>query len=333
MRILLLRTWITNIGNGFIDKGARATVERAFPNAEIIETSGHGNMAAARRTKGLLPNLFSSRDEARYGRLYKDNNDSPIHGVTNIAELVDVDLAIFPGCILYEHALEKYYKVFKKLNESNVPVILLGAGGGDYSKDTQRYVRQFIDEVEPIGLITRDSDAYECYKDDIPFTYDGIDNAFFIDEWYDPPSANTDYDVATFDKIEAKVQSPRQLIHADHFPVEQPYGDIWQKLKKMKKQWGLFQQDNYFLSDTLEDYLFLYANTRVTHSDRIHACIPTLVYGNRAQFWFETPRAALFDKVLSEDITESPVSLDSSVISRVKQEQVNALQKASKEMK
>ncbi len=33
MKILLLKTWLTNIGNGFIDLGAKACLRKAFPNA------------------------------------------------------------------------------------------------------------------------------------------------------------------------------------------------------------------------------------------------------------------------------------------------------------
>ncbi|WP_222912794.1 polysaccharide pyruvyl transferase family protein [Natrinema sp. SYSU A 869] len=327
MQILLLRTWIANIGNGFIDKGARAAIERAFPDAEIIEASGHPNLVGGRKTKGLLPNVFSGRDESAYGELYRHSSHTPLQNTVNIGELVDVDIAVLPGCILYEHVLEKYYPVFEKLVEDDTPLVLLGAGGGDYDRETQRYVKQFINEVEPAGLITRDRDAYESYSDDVPHAHDGIDCAFFINEWYDPPTATDEYDVATFDKqTTPKIVSNRRVVHTDHYPFEQPYGNLWQKIKKMKSQWNLFNKDDVFVSDSIRDYLFLYANTRVTHSDRIHACVPTLVYGNRAQFWFDTPRGALFEKVLDEDIQDEPVSVNQNLLKKAKQKQVEALQ-------
>ncbi|QCW05074.1 polysaccharide pyruvyl transferase family protein [Natrinema pallidum] len=327
MQILLLQTWIANIGNGFIDKGARVAIERAFPDAEIIEASGHPNLVGGRKTKGFLPNVFSSRDESAYGELYRHSSQTPLQNIINVGELVDVDVAVLPGCILYEHVLEKYYPVFEKLAEDDTPLVLLGAGGGDYDPETQRYVKQFINEVEPAGIITRDRDAYESYSDDVPRAHDGIDCAFFINEWYDPPTATDEYDVATFDKqTTPKIASDRRTIHTDHYPFEQPYGNLWQKIKKMKSQWKLFNKENVFVSDSLRDYLFLYANTRVTHSDRIHACVPTLAYGNRAQFWFDTPRGTLFEKVLDEDIQDKPVSVDQSLLKRAKQEQVEALQ-------
>jgi hypothetical protein len=246
----------------------------------------------------------------------------------NVADLTEFDVAVLPGCVLYEHALEKYYKILRKVRSENIPLILLGAGGGDYSDSTQRYVRQFTDEVEPAAIITRDSTAYNCYSDEAKYTSDGIDNAFFINEWYDPPSSDVDYDVATFDKTNPDVDSERDIIYSDHYPFEQPYGNLWQKFKKHMKQRRIFDRKNYFLSDTLEDYLFLYSNARVTYSDRIHACVPTLAYGNRAQFTFDTPRGELFEKVISDDIHSDPVSLDNSLIRRLKDEQVEAFKSA-----
>jgi hypothetical protein len=79
------------------------------------------------------------------------------------------------------------------------------------------------------------------------------------------------------------------------------------------------------MSDNVRDYLFLYKNAVETHSDRIHACVPALSYGNEARFWFDTPRAALFDRVSDKTISERTVSLDMDQLSEQKSEQVSAV--------
>lgn len=59
MDILIQRSWLTNLGNGFIDKGAKALVESVFPDANVFETSGYAQRAAYRTTLGSSPQQTS----------------------------------------------------------------------------------------------------------------------------------------------------------------------------------------------------------------------------------------------------------------------------------
>ncbi|KYH24899.1 polysaccharide pyruvyl transferase [Halalkalicoccus paucihalophilus] len=331
MRILLLRTWTTNIGNGFIDKGAKAILSRAFPEANIIEVSGYPNFTAERKDIGVLPEPLSEY-ENRIRNLTRSKAPH-LDRFVNVSDFLDADLAVLPGCILYRYTLEKYLPTLKGLKDRGIPILLLGAGGGDYQKNTQKYVKSVLRQIEPIGLITRDEVAYKCYESDVEFAHNGIDCAFFINDWYQPPKADRQFTNLAFDKIDepAAFSNSENVIRLDHFPFEQPHGDIYQKIKKYWKQSSFFDKENFFVSDLVEDYLFFYSNARVTHSDRIHACLPTLAYGNRAKFWFETPRGALFDRVLDDDIEKNRVKLDQAKMSHLKSEQVDALRKVVSE--
>ena len=51
------------------------------------------------------------------------------------------------------------------------------------------------------------------------------------------------------------------------------------------------------------DYLCVFFNTEETHSDRAHACIPTLAFGKPAKLYIDTPRAALFDQINAGRVT------------------------------
>jgi len=214
----------------------------------------------------------------------------------------------------------------RQLRARDISVVLLGVGGGNYTDETQRNVRSILREIKPAGMITRDEDAYDCYSDLVGQSYSGIDCALFIDEWHSPVEANTQFDVATFDKIdEPTLRSENRIVRTDHHPFDEPHKGLPKQISTARKQRDFFDLKNILVSDNLEDYLFLYANAETTHSDRIHACIPTLVYGNEAQFWFETPRAALFDRVLDEDITSRPVSIDREALNEEKEAQARAL--------
>lgn len=330
MKITLLRTWEVNIGNGFIDKGAKMAIQRSFPDADIVEVSGYPNLAASRRDAGLLPDVPVFDSLPSYGTRWGDGSN--LSNVVNVAEFVDSDLAVLPGCILYDHVLERYAPVFESLKERDIPIILLGAGGLDYSSQTKKYVREFIDAIDPAGIITRDSNAYEAYKNDVEHAYDGIDCAFYIDEWYQPPEANEELVVSTFDKgDEPAIATDKRIIRADHHPLCQPNADLRSQYKKYTEKTEFFQEENVMVSDLLEDYLFFYANATQTHSDRIHACVPTLAYGNAAQFWFETPRGALFDRVTTDDITQKATTLDQDTLEEEKTRQAETLRQMAKD--
>ena len=187
MRIILFKTWLTNIGNGFIDKGAKVCLEKAFPEAEIIEVSGFPNLIAAKRGLGLV-GFMASTIRKRHGKFrrrflefrMKRIEDNPqMNNIINIGELVNADLAVLPGCML-DYNLDIYMKTLKKVRERGIPLIFLGAGGSDYTSETQTWVKGYFKKLSPTALFTRDSEAYKCYSDRFEASYDGIDCGFFI---------------------------------------------------------------------------------------------------------------------------------------------------------
>jgi len=93
-------------------------------------------------------------------------------------------------------------------------------------------------------------------------------------------------------------------------------------LTERKKYFG---SSNTLISDIPEDYLTLYANTKATYSDRVHACVATLAYGNPARLYSNTPRSLLFDRVGITDIRDKVVYPDLKRLKREKEKQVEFL--------
>ena len=58
------------------------------------------------------------------------------------------------------------------------------------------------------------------------------------------------------------------------------------------------------------DYLLLYRNASEVYSDRVHACIPTLAFGNKARLFSNSPRIALFENAKIPDVRERLVSIE-----------------------
>lgn len=89
----------------------------------------------------------------------------------------------------------------------------------------------------------------------------------------------------------------------------------------------VFRYSNSFVSDIPDSYLDIYANAQLTLSDRIHACVMTLAYGNSAMLFSKTNRSKLLDRVGAADITKAPVKLDMEILNEEKESLINWLKK------
>ena len=89
---------------------------------------------------------------------------------------------------------------------------------------------------------------------------------------------------------------------------------------------NMFRGPNSFASDIPQSYLTLYANTALTLSNRVHACVATLAYGNRAMLFSKTPRARLLERAGVGEIGRSPQQLDLGKIAEEKARLTDFLQ-------
>jgi len=327
-KILLLNTWIRNIGNGFIDKGAEVCVRNTIDDAEIIEVSGYPDRTGYYNSLGVMKQFlvgFGLKVQKKR-RYYAINQQSTV----NVSEFIDdIDLAILSGCVL-DWSLFAYKLTLKKLRNRGIPLIFLGAGGADYTDTAQNYVSKIIDELQPTALLTRDKKAYDLYSKYFRFAYNGIDCGFFINEWYNPPESCKPFVVATFDAIkEPKLGVDLPIVRADHEPFN--FSDMKNIiLRSTVDLMKCSKKQNILISDNIKDYLFIYANAKEVHSDRVHACVAALSYGNKTRLYSKTPRAALFNNVLNSDITKNVVSIDAEILKQKKSNQISALREAIK---
>ncbi|ELZ77937.1 hypothetical protein C455_09648 [Haloferax larsenii JCM 13917] len=171
-------------------------------------------------------------------------------------------------------------------------------------------------------MISRDRTAYDYYGEFFDYTMDGIDSAFFVNkiEYSEPPMALDEYSVLTFDKYKSmekekkvmrEVEKTYDIIQACHAP------------HPVRSFRSIEPRDEDFVSDLPEDYLRLYANAEEVHSDRIHACVPTIALGGRCMLHNESLRAPMFEKVTSGNITQQVVR--KSGLEEVQREQVEFL--------
>lgn len=95
----------------------------------------------------------------------------------------------------------------------------------------------------------------------------------------------------------------------------------------------IYRQNNSFCADIPYGYLNLYANSKLTLSDRVHACAATLAFGNSAMLMVNTNRLGLLGRVGANEITEHPVKLDMEYLNSEKQKMIDWFSDVLKEEK
>lgn len=90
----------------------------------------------------------------------------------------------------------------------------------------------------------------------------------------------------------------------------------------------IYQHANAIATDEPWTYFTIYANTKLTLADRVHACVATLAYGNPAMLFTPSPRAKLFERLGLNDIKKKPVSLDMDYLEMERQAELDFLKDA-----
>jgi len=296
--VVITGCWITNMGSAFLDLGSIESIKQACPEAEIFTASSfpvwlfHSQSKNNVLLRGCFSNYFS------------------------LISQLDSEIAIFSGMVLSEGFIERYGTEILNLSRRGVKIIINGGGAGTYSEEEVKKYREFLKEIKPHCFISRDEESFNYYKDLAKHSLNGIDCGFFVSDFFKPtPLLLGRFEVHTFDKIPDPVKSGKDnsVIRTHH--------SLWKLNRKF------FKEANTMMSDRPEDYLNLYANAEVTHSDRVHACVAALAFGRKCRLYLDTPRAQLFEKagISVKEIGDNIVSLDQNKLTAAKKTQINFL--------
>jgi len=313
--------WPTNIGNAFIDYGSIYTIKTAVPTAKVYFASE-------------LPKWFF--------KINQKNMDNSI----DLAELMEIDFLVVSGMVLCDAFIELEGPIIQKLSDRGVKIIFNGCGGSNYTKVEVDNFRRFLESIKVCGFISRDEVSYNNYKDCFPKSHNGIDCAFFLSEAFDPaPLTIKDYVVYNFDSMEEpKIENTKKIIRTHHscsqlFPTTVTNRGLltigsrmpFIRIVKHNENNVYFKYKDTLISDIPDDYLNIYANAYATYSDRVHACIAALSFGNLARLYSTTPRASVFDRVGVREIKEKLVKLDMDKLNVDKERQISFLREIFEE--
>lgn len=300
--------WATNIGNAFIDYGIRYIIKTTFPNSDIYFTSN-------------TPNALYHR--------YANKND-----FINLPGIIKADYFIFGGSLLDLRFFNSHRRLINDLIKNNSKLILLGVGGSDkFNSEEVESIRKFLKKLNIFMLITRDSETYSNYSDLSEYSYKGIDSGFFLNDYIQPPEISyREYTICTFDKIpipNLKITGPIIKLHHDNWKFSS--NSLFSTWDIKKYIWDiLHNQSNIinksdFISEHPDDYLTFYANANKVYSDRIHACVAALAFGNSAQLYTNSDRSMLFERVGAGLIKQGLVKLDECLINKEKDSELKFL--------
>lgn len=210
----------------------------------------------------------------------------------------------YDSSVLYD-----LWGVLKKKALAGTKIIFLGVSGNFYTEYEVQAVSEYLKELKPYAIITRDSLAYKYYAQFAERAMNGIDNVFFVNLLQIPKLRTTPAEYVVVNIEEPQHQALREelvtrltregksIIYSNHKPY--PYANVSRLVKK-----------GVIVSDYPMDYLVLYKNASEVYSDRVHACIPTLSFGNKATLFSDSPRKALFENVGIHEITDQPMTVE-----------------------
>lgn len=304
--------WITNIGNAFFDLGSMWAVDRALNrDARINLSSSFGRWTTSKLGRG-------PKDVIR-------GQNASISNVFDTGSMYDADYLVRAGAHLSKRWFDLHGDVLQEASQKGTKIIFHGVGFSEWSYGSDEIVQviDWMKNLEPYAIISRDEQTYKSLKGIAEHTYNGIDCGFFVNDLHDPIPMREDYATVNFDK-----KDEPQIPDTD-LPVVRPHHSFWYpwgltNYPKMLDQY--YGKDNIFVSDVPHEYLDVYAGSTVTHTDRVHACVATLAFGSPARLYIDTPRSHLLDRVGYESITEELTEPNTSLIEQEKEDQIEFLE-------
>ncbi len=325
-KIILLHNshWTNNIGNSFFSMGVKYLLEKIYNDkAHIIQTDQVSSLAWHH------PRSLIEKNDIKY----------PSYS--------EPDWFVLAGPMFKIKALQKFTPILEQVfkNNTKTKLIIMNAGSIDYSVEEVKYGREFLSKFSPYLFISRDEFTYKSYFDLAEFSYNGFDTAFFSNDYfinYKTPKLEN-YCTFTFDgivepKIHMKDFDTKKINSYGNVTIHMRTGipfridkyiDLFRDLPvkiegktivrpshkiQGKRALELFRNRNSFVSQTPFGYLNIYSNSDLTISDRVHACIPTLAFGNPARLISSTKRKALFSRLGLEDITNNIITIDKNYL-------------------
>lgn len=328
--------WGQNVGNAFFNLGG----------AHLLEEAGH--------------DVKLTRDQPAYATFRNEAKGNYANSFDLIGHL-DVELVVLQGPLFTRNFLNIWEPTLRLLKRRGIEWAALACAFRSYTREEERVAAEAFKIHRPLFLSTRDSASSERLRNLEPSTRSGVCSAFFLNKAYQPAGISevAPYVAFTFDHFpeptlvegEGPIRFAGKQFQPD-FPKiglaaarrTKAHAMASRLLDRRKMPTDIagrtilrpdhrtsphlpakiYRAPNAVASDEPWTYLSVYAGAELTYSDRVHACVAALSYGNQAMLFNPTTkRSSLFDAVGAEQIAEKPVAVSQS---RLDEEYGNAVE-------
>ena len=307
--------WWTNVGEGFINLGLRELLSRLLDNYRIATFS---NVSSKYYTE------YGSLEKIIKRKMHPDKVKKT-ETTLDCSLIYTPDIVLFTGMVVGEEMARKLETgPVRKLLENGARLLLLGVGEAEYGdKNKLAHFLRAINSLPTIPLLisTRDHHTYNDLFGNVQCPLiDGIDCAFWARDSFDPSGfAVSPYDIVTYQYH----PEPKHFADWD-VPIVRP---CHYQYTYSEKNYQI--QKNIFISDSIWDYISLYANSRCVYTDLVHASIISLQFGIPVKYEFTDYRSKAFENVRSfETDNEGFMKVDLKDLMKQKDEYVCNLKMA-----
>ncbi len=341
--------WIDNIGNSIIDVGAYHSIMGAIGSTterfSLFQISQYPYFIFSgvyppkvyclpNKMFSMLGHLmgdFSESIIANYSKIrtLQTHTNKKNERLFELATFVDADYVIFAGAVLTARFFSIYSDFLAKLKKNQSKIIFYGCSGDLYSNPEISFVKTKLKELSPYAIITRDTLAYQYYHNLAEYSYNGIDCGFFANisqireiKLNLPPYVVLNFDSAIYNRKISRLKAQLTQDLTKNYVIINAYHTIDNKMASLVSSG---KEKNLFLSDNPFDYLLLYANCKTVYTNRVHACVPTLSFGNACRLFSNSPRVDLFERMGLSNITSMTVHLDAHRLEIEKENQIKFL--------
>jgi hypothetical protein len=327
--------WSTNIGNSFFQLGALHVLQKALPQDDVFlinDQPGYWN-----RRKGNPPTSLVLAECLKLdfvvlsGPVFKPEFPQILGQTLRRLHQRDVGIVVLSaGMMDYSPAAIRDYR---RWISDSPPVVFTTRDSETYER-LQDLARFSYDGIDTAFFV---SDLHRASRLEL-----GDYIVFNFDKWPEPDITISEVSDRNSGKTGFQFQSkhwdlrfPRIRTglanrfwfyrYVDAFLPERLASEVGGfKIIRTEHRFNptlirkTYKGSSSFSSDIPQSYLDLYANCAATFSNRVHACVASMAYGNEAMLFSHTPRARLLERVGAETIRSRPTGVDPERISQEK---------------
>lgn len=235
--------------------------------------------------------------------------------------LVDADHFVFSGPILGSKFLPHYEKLIREITSRGKSYSLLSMHDGCSSDAQRNDIRKLLSKCPPVAIHSRDNPSFDFLESLAPVAYKGICFAFFVSKllgisgyplgtpyicssFYGSPEPRISFsEEDLIETLSVKYVQPRfnwrierQFEHRRSFPEKIGEYRIIRPVHGFYPFPHLiFSKNNSFISYNPFNFLSVYKSCKLVVTDRVHAGVAALSFGNPAHVQKRDGRFAIFD--------------------------------------